>query len=304
MKKYHVLLLIILPILLVACNTVEFVSPTFDVRTDSTTYKVGKNVTFYFEGTPDNITFYSGELGKMYDNRKRTKADSAINQLSFNTLCTATGQNNNLSVLVSKDFSGAIDSVSIKKAVWTDITSRAKLATNTTSTASGVIDLSDFHSAKDSLVVAFRYKSSLSTTASRARSWTVSNFQMKNVFPNTATYLHNTSTSDIRLAGIQALSIKSDTLKWTLTGSLVFAQGLVDYSLGGDDDWAITKPFNLSKITPDVGVAVKNTSQLITNYSYQFNKAGTYKITFVGSNSAKDNQYAEVVRELIIKVIP
>ncbi|MEA5402761.1 DUF5017 domain-containing protein [Arcicella sp. DC2W] len=303
MRKYYSLLLLILPMLLVGCNTVEFVEPTFDVSTEATTFKVGQNVTFTFSGTPDNITFYSGELGKYYTYRQRTKADSATNLLSFNTLCTATGQANNLSVLVSTDFSGTIDSNSIKKATWTDITSKAKLATNTTSTPSGNIDLSNFHSVKDTLYVAFRYKSSASTSASRARSWTISNFSMRNVFPNTFTYSHNTSTSDIRLAGIQTTSIKSDTLKWTLTGSLSFVQGLVDYAPGGDDDWAITKPFNLSKISPDMGVAVKNTSQLINSYTYQFTKAGTYKVTFVGSNSSPEN-YAEVVREITIQVVP
>ncbi len=303
MKKIHIILLLLLPALIVGCNTVEFVNPTFEVTTDSTTYKVGQNVTFKFTGQADNISFYSGELGFTYANRNKQTGDSAINQLSFNTLCTATGQTNNLSVLVSKDFTGIMDTTNIKKATWTDITSRAKLGTTTTSVASGTVDVSDFHSTRDTLFVAFRYRSTPSSTASRARSWTVSTFSMKNIFPNTATYTHNTSTSDIRLAGMQTISMKSDTLKWVLGGSLVFPQGLVDYSAGGDDDWAISKPFNLSKITPDVGIFVKNTSQLVTSYVYQFKKAGTYKVTFVGSNITKDNT-AEAVRELTIKIIP
>ncbi len=303
MRAITHILFFYLTLTLVSCNITEFVAPEFDVTTDATQYKAGEQVTFYFTGVPDNISFYSGELGRVYANRNRVRADSATNLLSFNTQCTASGQSNNLNVLVSTDFNGFMDTTSIRKATWTDITSRAKLATNTTSTNAGTIDLSDFHSKKDTLFVAFRYKSSPSTSASRARSWTVSNFTLRNLFPSTATYTHNTSTSDIRLAGMQVLSIKSDTLKWALGGSLTFPQGLVDYAQGGDEDWAISKPFDLSKISPDYSVAVKNTSQLIDKYTYIFTKPGTYKVTFVASNISK-TESASVIKELTLTIIP
>ncbi len=45
----------------------------FDVTTEKDTYTVGENITFFFSGSPDIISMYSGEAGKNFD-----KGDYAI----------------------------------------------------------------------------------------------------------------------------------------------------------------------------------------------------------------------------------
>jgi len=51
-----------------------------------------------------------------------------------------------------------------------------------------------------------------------------------------------------------------------------------------EEDWVISKAFNMSRIAPDLATPIKNTSQLITNYAYKFTSPGIYNVVFVASN--------------------
>ncbi len=42
-------------------------APDFDVTTSSTTYKVGDTITFNISGDPQNIVFWSGMPGNVYE---------------------------------------------------------------------------------------------------------------------------------------------------------------------------------------------------------------------------------------------
>lgn len=308
MKKYYKILLVCcISIVLYACNKLELVAPNFEVTVNKSTFKVGDSVIFAFTGTPDNIAFYSGETGHIYDYRQRASATGASNQLSFATatanLATGNvGQTNNLKLFASSDFSGSVDSASIRKATWTDITSRAKIATTATSTASGTVDVSDFQPTKDSLYIAFRYLSTPSSTAARARQYTVSAFLFQNVFPNGTVYVNNTINTDVRYAGFQAASFRGtsvkDSLKWALGTTLTFAQGVDNLS---DEDWAISKAFRLSAIPPDIAVGIKNSQVVLPQYVYKYTKPGTYTVTFVANNVAGTG-ISEVARTLTITV--
>ncbi|MGV8090436.1 MAG: DUF5017 domain-containing protein [Mangrovibacterium sp.] len=101
--------------------------PEFDVWTDSDTYAVGEEITFHFSGDPQNIAFWSGELGHIYANRDRTSEQGAIQTVQFTSLAGEGAQNDNLSFLVSTDFNGTYDAANLAKATWTDITDRAVL---------------------------------------------------------------------------------------------------------------------------------------------------------------------------------
>ncbi|RZM24195.1 MAG: DUF5017 domain-containing protein, partial [Pedobacter sp.] len=118
---HHIIALAILyGISLVSCKRNEIVTPEFNVSTDKETYKVDEEVTFNFSGDPQNIVFWSGERGKSYANRERTQ-EKGVPVLRFMTAAGAGTQSNNLSVLVSSNFSGAYDAQSIANATWTEI---------------------------------------------------------------------------------------------------------------------------------------------------------------------------------------
>ncbi len=72
-------------ILLAACSKEKIKQPEFDVNTSALTYKKGEEITFKFTGSPDNITFYSGETGKSYDYRNRTTLPGKL-QIQFSSL--------------------------------------------------------------------------------------------------------------------------------------------------------------------------------------------------------------------------
>jgi Domain of unknown function (DUF5017) len=287
-----------------ACNTIEVSEPVFEVTADKTTIKAGENVTFNFGGEAvSNIKFYSGELGKVYEHRDRITAENAVNQFVFASNVTATGQANNLSVLVSNNFNGIMDTTNILKATWTDVTSKAKLGTTTTNVASGPIDVSSFRNQRDSLHVAFRYKSTATTVATNLpRAWTISGFVFSNVFPDSSISLHNTLVTDVRRAGFQAISMSHDSLVWTIAGTLTFKTGFVT-QLQGDDDWVISNAFKLSKIAPSLAIGVQNSSGRLNNYLYQYTKPGTYKAVFVVSNSY-GTTIKETFKEVTITVTP
>jgi len=249
---------------------------------DSNSYKVNTNVIFKFKGNPDQIYFYSGEVGKKYENRQRTNASNATNVFSFNSSVSPNNALRNLSVLLSNDFNGIMDSTSIYKASWKDISSRITWASTSTPLFSGIIDVTAFQTERDTLYIAFKYlRDSPSLQASR---WTLSNFVWNNIFPEGKIYPYNTNTNDIRLAGFQALSIKGATIKWAINSTLMINEGLSTNLSSLEEDWVISKAFNMSRIAPDLATPIKNTSQLITNYAYKFTSPGIYNVVFVASN--------------------
>ena len=75
-----------------------------------------------------NLTFYSGEQGHEYRFRTRTMA-AGDPQLQFSTTRASGNTADTLQILMSTDFKAAYDSAHICQATWTDITSRAVLAT-------------------------------------------------------------------------------------------------------------------------------------------------------------------------------
>lgn len=285
--------------------------PDFEVMVDKMEYNINENVVFRFSGTPNNISFYSGEAGREYAKIGSVMAPNAINQLHFTSQLTAlaagnTGQTNNLRIFVSNDFSGQADSASIRNATWNDVTGRAKLpgAASTAATLSDTVNVSDFRNARDTLFVAFRYLSTVSSTAARARKWTVSKFIFQNRFANGIVFTNNTADTDNKLAGFNSFSFKGtsplDSLKWANSTAASFEAGINGLS---DEDWLISKPFKTSAINPDKAVGIKKNSATLTAYQYKFQKAGLYKVTFV-ANNANAQGVKEVVRNLTITINP
>lgn len=181
-------------LLMASCSKELTVSsaPDFEVSTDKTTYQVGEEIYFNIKGgDADEISFYSGETSKNYAFKDGRTIDISAAPLTmeFQNSVQLGAQANQLSVLYSTDFNGDYSSVAaIKKATWTDITSRWPLATNATFVpavpalpASQDIsrDISALKVPGKPLYIGFRYITRSQASNGIARQWFVQAFAIK-----------------------------------------------------------------------------------------------------------------------------
>ena len=264
----------------------------FEVSTTKTTYKVGDSVVFNFTGDPENITLFSGEPGYKYEFKDRLKAQGAP-QFQFTSYAQFGVQTNTLQVLASTKFSGIVDA-NISLSDWTDITSSVTLSTGADNTASGVVDLSQFVGDKP-VYIAYRF---VGQAGSTQKTWTIKNFSVQNKLSDGPILtVANTTT-----AGFRQISLKNPAAVWVIAADNIKIAGGNATALE-NEDWAVSKALYLDNVSPDVGVALKNTTTKMTSYSYAFANPGTYKVTFLASNATAD-KFDSLIRELTITVIP
>ena len=293
MKK--IILSGLITVLIASCAKVEIMAPEFEVSTAKTTYSVKDTVAFNFTGNPDNITFYSGESTHKYENINRISATPDSSLVTFSTVSTALVAAsqpvalNNVSILVSKDYSGVLDAASIKKATWTDITSRAKISTNATTVASGNVHIEDQQAGTAPVYVAFRYLADTCTATSLSRKWTVSALTIKSFFKDTTNILANpTNTGGFSTGGFRVFSVLNATNIWLYANNNI-AFNAPALGSSKDEDWVISRPLDLTLVANDLGVSIKNTSVRLSQYKYVFKKPGTYLVTFLVQNISSDN---------------
>ncbi|MFT3822777.1 MAG: DUF5017 domain-containing protein [Chitinophagaceae bacterium] len=275
---------------------------TFTVTAQQATVKAGDTVRFDFSGSPDMITFYSGEVGKRFNYRGRSSADGTP-VLRFRSLRANGSQSNSLAVMVSGDFQGiavgdtATTISRIGAATWSDITSRATLSTGTV-ISSGNIDLSDFTGANKPVYVAFRYSAQIGSVQNK---WTIDSFTIKNVLSDGTSYEianHNAYNTVYTNYGVSTYSPGfvnyrvRNIYNWIISNTSLVITGADSAPWATDtaEGWAIIGPIDLKKVTPDVGTVIKIVSQNIgdVKFSYRYTKAGTYEATFYGGRVSMD----------------
>ena len=298
---------------MIACTKTSVDAPNnFTVSVSKTTYSVNDTVVFNLTGNPDFITFYSGMPHSKYQYASDTTLQADSNVLSFSTVSTAVSATtqpwsaNNISLLYSTNFSGIMDSTNIRMASWTDISSKATLANGAATVPSGSIRLDSLVAGNTPLYLAYRYKSDTSMPRYLSRKWTLSAFNIKNYFPDTTYYSANNFTG----GGFYTASLANPFDVWTygnvssLTQTMTFNAPAVG-SLP-DEDWAISRPFNLSQYPPDLGIVIKNISQShFTTYkmTQSYKTPGTYIVTFVARNQY-NGDYQTVVRQVTLTITP
>jgi hypothetical protein len=307
MKK--IIFLLLITGVITACNKVKITSPdSFDVSTSATKYTIRDTVLFTFSGNPDEITMYSGEPTHRYENKDRTSAipDSCI--MNFTTATTAPSTItqpvaiNNVSVLLSTNYSGSLDAASIQNATWTDITARAKFATTTTAVATGNIHLEDLRSATSPLYIAFKYIADTATATSVSRKWTLSALSIKSMFKDTSNFLASTATiGGFSTGGFNHIySILNPINTWVFAnGTLTFNAPAIASSK--DEDWAISRPLDITIIPRDLGIILKNSSVRLSQYKYMFKTPGTYTVTFLAQNISSD-QAIQVIKQITLTI--
>lgn len=303
------LILLIGVLIIVSCKEeIEIATPEFEVSTKLQAYKAGEEITFDFQGNPDFISFYSGELGKDYTFKSGRVIEKGIVKLSFRTNVQYGVQANMFSVMVSSDFNGNYSDLSnVHAATWTDITNRFVLATTTTFTNSGEVDISDLVEDGKPLYIGFRYTQRDQDLFGNVRTWRVQAYNL-----TTETSLGNMVLGDMLISGFRIIDqdpdgpIKSRSTVTTATLTLNAATTTTENRNMDSENWIISAPVNAGSMNlgPDRPVAIKgSTSGNTTEYKYIYETPGTYKAFFTASNN---NIYGakEVVREIDLNIIP
>lgn len=292
-----------------ACSEKEIQAPDdFQVSVAKATYKLSDSVQFNLSGVPDNITFYSGEPGNEYDKRDFFSSDEGVLTLQFNS-ATRAGATlpRNITVLISTDFNGVYNEENVKAATWTDITSRAKMPSNTASNSdvvSGEINLDDLKVKGKPMYLAFRYLSE-NAAGTAQRYWNIGRTSLVNKVPGNGDF---SIISTVEPGMFQILDFQGSDNKWIMNTGTAAQHRMVhtanEINWAPDEDWLISRGFQVFQTQGHKknAVNVKSISASTPGtFSWLYSTPGTYKATFIALNTNRDVQ-KEVVKEVWVTV--
>ena len=295
MMKYFKMIMCVAMLLMssVGCKKFTLSALDFNVAVSTLNYKVGDTVNFIFSGNPDYITFYSGEIGYNHDFINRTSA-LGTPQLQFMSYVQNPATIDYLQIKATNNLK-SWDSTGIANANWINITNRAILSTGKDSTQSGIVGLNDFL-VNDSFVLALKYSIYVGSKYPVASKWTIRGLTINNVLPDSSIY----TIATIGTCNWTAIST-CDTSNWYLNQQSNYIQTTRKATTVA---WALTAPFKLNKVTPDVGISIKTMGgATLTSYPYIYSKPGTYKATFLAINANAKEEKQEL-RQVVINVSP
>lgn len=315
--------------------------PELDIRivnnkgSETLDFKIGDTINFIFKGNPDNITFYSGDVGSRYDYEGVTSDVSGKVEFAFSTLKNTNG-NGELELLVANDFERytgkrKADSLSILKANWKNISNLANWASGSTKANSGVIDLTGYIDKNKPLSFAFRYTAPAGAPQSK---YTIDEISLRHFTRGTSYLLDSTMfivptnyPSFQTSAGWGRTSMKNTLIKFQLfNGASNFesefsGNNTTSFAITGNttnaavetESWLVSGPIDLTRVMPEVGVTIKDRtenaeaiakgfySSSFANYTFKYAKTGTYDITFkISSSSAKKTK--EIIKKYKITI--
>lgn len=316
--KYNILTVLFLSLILFpACENemekdLEFnvsVAPADNVQIADSVVTASKGTTlkFNFTGDPDFISF-------SYSRFNPTKS-----VLTF-TAQPAWGTHiqNTLSVYLFETSDTLLlnnskqDSTTIMTRQWTDITSQCNLPVAANVTAKNSVSLNNYRGKK--VCLAFRYKTDFA--ADWQPTWTISNLQINDTVINTTTKTKTVLAATMGFSPFDMMGVANPYLSadaagvWNLTNPASMVLKRTPSGGALNTDWLISKPIEISKgistlsVNPTVAsssvIPVKNITNTVNSYSYQFTTAGEYTITFFASNA---NYVRQLTTERKIKVV-
>lgn len=258
---------------LASCMEDEAPGVGLNVALDKQVYQVGEPVTFKLNGNPDNIVFYSGEVGHNYAYKERYRADGDL-LVNFNSWVRFGDIYHNLKFLVSSDFNGIYDKESVEAATWVDLSDKFRFSVKEDHTPSGEVNLKEYVGADEDtkLFVAFRYEDEEKPVQNNwiIRSIALDYVSNEGIRSNLAT---------MPTMGWKVVDFENPAVTWNTTST---SQIQID---GGKNqpknvDWIISQAFDVRKTTPDKGVALKNISTTMDEYKYVYTKPGIYEVVF------------------------
>lgn len=270
-----------------------------DIHLEKNTYSVGEEVAFNFSGHADNILFFSGEPGHMYDNRNVNFDDRPL-FVKFRTFTDGI-YDDNCRFMVSYDFNGSYDKESLQSATWHDLTGDFGFTTGA-DMDSEELDLktllpetADMES--PAFYLAFRYFDSdpEAPISNRwcIRSITVSSKDGEGVAVEIA---------DMSSMGWTVVSTGSETPEplWSV-GTQLLAQGTKSgiKDVAGKDEWCVSKSFKPNNIPSDTGEVVSFLSIEPDKYTYVYNEPGTYEVVFSCSSVWYNGSESKIIKKII-----
>jgi hypothetical protein len=322
MKTIKLYFFAIIASVLTSCSTDMLMEPSdFDIKIDTTrTYKVGDTLRFIISGGKvDQITFFSGELGRNYSNINRIISEGIPKLVFQSSLGQGSAVTDSLRLMISSNLKG-YDSINVVQANWTDITARNSKWSSVVSTkftTSDSIDLSDFNNVSDSINLAFRFIGHEPILPALQAKWQISNLTLTNILPD-GNLFPLFSTFDN--TGWVQVSLKNQANTWDVGNWNMSAKNGKTNSSGitirtvypitlntgtaANDDWLITSAINLKSVKPDAGVTIKNSANLtMTDYEYIYKMPGVYTLTFVAAN-LNLNESKKLVKQIKIEILP
>lgn len=300
MLKYSIYIVTAV-ILLASCAKVDIGSPDLKITTSSgsLTYKVGDTINFLLEGNPDNILFYSGEQGHNYAYRDRTSIDNDL-EIQFSTWQRYGMPRQNLQLMVSTDFAGVYDVEHIQAAHWEDLTELAAFSPGIANDnfPSGVISLKPYLGADPKSLIYIALKYTDNQKSQGQNNWVIRSFNADQVSPEGQI----TNMATMSTGGWKAVNVLNLNKVWSITSSQLQMPSSTSVETD-NEDWVITRGFNVRAVSPDAGVALKNISTLLPVYQYVYEEPGTYQVVFESSN-IRYNGDVRQTKELTIEITP
>lgn len=342
MKAYKLMAMCIAGLLLVSCenklteNTELQVAIAanegVNIAGDVVTVKKGTPVDFILNGEPDFITFYSGEVGSKYEYKDRVTVDEKEIESSFLTFSIWTQYGSQattekvLSMYISENFDGLMknnfkkDSVLVETHPWKELVPQNELPQiplgSVGKAYSYSIDMKPYLGKRT--VIAICYKA-IQNEKGQPKVY-YENMKMENQMTNgqqtslfasgfgftplNMNYTHWTTPPNLTNNPAYGTVTNNTNGYWNLVNA---GKGSFYIQSSGNNEplrysWLVSNLLVTNSCSPDKGLNIKNTNQVVNSYGYQYKEAGTYTATFVASN-ANHEHTSSLTRQLTINVV-
>ena len=278
MKTQIIILIFSIALCFISCDNTIPVEPNAAFTPDSLEFKAGSEIVFKYSGDCDYVTFWSGEEGKVFENRHRIEVpvDSAYFQFNNYTAYGNTAQPRPISVYISNSFKGNYSELGIYdiSTSWDTITpaNTPNVSASLVAVPSGKINITKYKDAP--FFIAFKFVSdSMSGTARQVR---IKDFEI-NAYTNAGLIKSNILST----FGFKPVNIKGPG-SWTQTSVQMDIRGTAQK---WEEDWFITKEISLSRVNSDKGIAIKTLADNMADFRYIYTKPGVYNATLEIVNS-------------------
>lgn len=293
--KFILSSLLVIAALFQSCEDTETVDvPNFVVTPLTVNAKTGEAVEFSVENSSNFLKFYSGEFGHEYKNRNRTEAEGAV-YMSFNN-AQKYGKNDNatgtLSVLASVNYDGSGTKEAIKAATWTDISDRFNISEAYTFdwTYSGDAVITDLENGGTIYFAIRMYAEEHKDSGHQQAEWRINDLSIKKDLDDSGNFLEILSVTTENNSGFTGTSVDDEVFDWNGhqwywdSGNEVF-RWRPENPRHRNDDYLITDGVNLSAVSPDQGVILKNYATPLDSFIHTYSEAGTYTVSMYGNNT-------------------
>ncbi|MFD1628466.1 DUF5017 domain-containing protein [Pseudopedobacter beijingensis] len=314
--RYLGLMVMVSAMFFQSCDKLEEIdTPKFEAYVDKHTYTEGDTVRINFVGDVDYITLYTGKPGNDFQFKDKDRYGEIPYYLDFNTHARDGAQQNQMSVLVSRDFNGVYNYNNIVASNWIDITARFKMAPAgyRDYMSSGVKDVKDaiFSGTEDTAHVYFAIRQitkpqNVNGTGNLNR---VQNFRIRTQADINADFkdFYPYTSFKFNQKGIFSSPNKqADRAGFEGTNIIVMRNNTTNPNVE-TQDWTVSEKMAFPRsvnIGPDWGLPVKSINdRRLDYYQVAYNEPGDYRIVILAFNANSVNR-KEVVKEIEIKVLP